>query len=123
VERLRSDWDESDELQQARSLLETVLAENEHLKNDLRAATKHRPSNEHMTQYARNIHTIEALNLFTKARTEYKGRRFDKALEKINASILLDSELPLSYDLRLRILSTMGKNALAIQSAMDVRAS
>lgn len=120
LKKLRSDWDEADELEDARKQLESVMAENEKLKQGLQSAAQKKPSVETAQQYNRNINKIKALNLFSKAQAMYRGRNFDQAFQLVRAAIDLDPKNPKSYGLLIRIYQAQGQRELALRAVKDV---
>jgi len=120
VEKLRRDWDQSDELEETRTQLESTLAENEKLKTELKLKVQTAPSTASARQYNQNINKIKALNLFTKAHSMYRKRNLNQAFKLVKASLDLNPHYPKSYGLLLRIYQFQGQKELAQRTVNEI---
>jgi tetratricopeptide (TPR) repeat protein len=122
IERLRSDWDKTDELKAARKQLASVIADNETLKKELGGLKEHPPSTRQLTRYNRNIDNIKALDLYTQALAMYRNRSFHDAIELFKKSIDLNPDFPQAHEFIGRCFFESGQKDLAKRSAKDILA-
>ncbi len=120
VEKLRRDWDQSDEIEETRKQLESALAENEKLKTELHSKAKTAPSTASTRQYNQNINKIRALNLYTKAHAVYRKGNLKQAFKLAKASLDLDPQSPKAYGLLLRIYQFQGQKELAQRTVKEI---
>jgi tetratricopeptide (TPR) repeat protein len=122
VERLRSDWDKTDELKSVRNQLESTLVDNEKLKQELQGIKEGLSSAHQLNLYKQNIDKINALELYTQAIAQYEHNNFERAIELLQESIDLNPSSQRAYEFLGRCFLESGQTELTKRSAKDILA-